>query len=341
MLAAWKHAGDPADLARRADGALDRFAPVKEIAQIGAAIGREFSWELIAAVAPHSEPELDQALVQLTASGLAFQQGAPPDAIYTLKHALVKDAAYDSLLRSRRQQLHGKIARVIEERLPQIEATEPELLAHHYTEAKLPDRAIPLWRKAGSLALNRSALVEAIAHLNKGMDLVAVLPPSAERDGSELDLRTLLGTAWIALKRWAAQEVWDSLHPALALANSLRRNDALVGILWGLFIHVMCRGRVAESLRWVARMQEAAETYNDPDLLIIGHEAAVTAYGWLGNPIKIREHADRLLALYGGERDARLVDILNHDPKTMSLVFSAVATWMLGYPEQALRVSDA
>ena len=302
---------------------LDRFAPVKEIAQIGATIGREFSYELIAAVAPHSKPELDQALAQLTASGLAFQQGTPPDAVYTFKHALVQDAAYDSLLRRRRQELHGRIARVIEEQFPDIEATEPELLAHHYTEAKQPEKAIPLWQKAGSLALGRMALAEAIAQLKKGLELVAALQPSAERDGVELDLRMLLGTACMALKGWQVQEVWDSLFPALGLANALRRNDALLPILWGLFRHVLARGRVAESLRWVTQLMNAAETYGDPDLLILGHFAAVYAHYWLGDPIKTREHADQLLTLYSEERHGHLVGILNHDPKTMSLSFSA------------------
>jgi class 3 adenylate cyclase/predicted ATPase len=320
---------------------LDRFAPVKEIAQIGAAIGREFSWELIAAVAPHSKPKLDQALAQLTASGLAFQQGAPPDAVYAFKHALVQDAAYDSLLRRRRQELHGKIAKAIEERWPHIEATEPELLAQHYTEAKQPEKAIPLWQKAGSLALKRMALTEAIAHLNQGLELVAALPASAERDGTELDLRTLLGTAWIALKGWAAQEVWDNLDPALGLANTLRRSDALAPIFWGLFTHVLCRGRVAESMRWVTQLMNAAETSHDPDLLIVGHLAAVTAYFWLGDPIKTREYADRVLAFYSEERHGHLLDILNHDPKTHSLIYSAQSTWMLGFPEQAARISDA
>jgi predicted ATPase len=323
---------------------LDRFTPVKEIAQIGAAIGREFSYELIAAVGPHSRPELDQALAQLTQSGLAFQQGAPPDAVYTFKHALVQDAAYDSLLRARRQQLHGKIARVIEERWPQTEATEPELLAHHYTEAKLLPKAIPLWQKAGSLALGRMTLTEAIAHLNKGLELSAALPPSPERDGSELDLRVLLGTAWMALKGPQVQEVWDSLHPALGLANSLHGTVALLPILWGLFIHVMCRGRVAESLRWVEQLMSAAENYSDSDLLIVGHLAAVNAYYWLGDPMKTLEHADRVLALYSDERHIHLVDILNHDPKTHGLVFSALSTWMLGHPEQAVgtnRAADA
>jgi class 3 adenylate cyclase/tetratricopeptide (TPR) repeat protein len=320
---------------------LDRFAPVKEIAQIGAAIGREFSYELIAAVSAHARPELDQALAQLTASGLAFQQGTPPDAVYTFKHALVQDAAYDSLLRRRRQELHGRIAKVIEERFPNIEATEPELLAHHCTEAKQPEKAIPLWRKAGSLALGRLALAEAIAHLNNGLELIAALPASAERDGRELDLRTLLGTAYTALKGWAAKEVWDSLQPALRLALSLHRNDALAPILWGLHAHVTNSGRVAESLRWVAQLMDAAEASGDPDLLIVGSFGAVTANMELGDLIKTREHADRMLALYREERQAHLAGILNLDPKTMTLIFSARSTWMLGYPDQAVRITDA
>jgi hypothetical protein len=319
---------------------LDRFAPVKEIAQIGAAIGREFSYELIAAVAPHSKPELDQALAQLVGSGLAFQQGTPPDAVYTFKHALVQDAAYDSLLRRRRQELHGRIAKVIEERWPVTEATEPTLLAHHYTEAKLPEKAIPLWQQAGGLALKRMALAEAIAHLNRGLELVAAQPPTAERDGSELDLRTLLGTAWMALRGYPAQQVWDSFFPALALAHALRRNDALLPILHGLFTHVLCRGRVAETLGWAEQAMNAAKTHGDPDLLIVGHHIAMGAYFWLGNPIKSREHADRVSALYSEERHAHLVGMLNHDLNTLSLVFSALSTWMLGYPERAARLWD-
>jgi predicted ATPase len=144
----------------------------------------------------------------------------------------------------------------------------------------------------------------------------------------------------MALRGWAAQEVWDSLHPALGLAHSLRRNDALLPLLYGLFIHVLCRGRVAESLRWVTQLMDAAEAYHDPDLLILGHHAAVVAHSWLGDPIKAREHADRVLALYSDERHVYLARILNNDPKANSFVYSTLSTWMLGYPEQALRISD-
>ena len=171
---------------------LDRFTPVKEIAQIGAAIGREFSYELIAAIAPMPQAQLDDALAQLTASGLAFRRGTPPDAIYTFKHALVQDAAYDSLLKSRRQELHAKIARVIEARFPNIKITEPEVLAHHLAAADCRGSHSAL-AEAGELALKRMALAEAIAHLNQGLELVSTLPPTAERDASEFGLRTLLG----------------------------------------------------------------------------------------------------------------------------------------------------
>jgi len=320
---------------------LDRFAPVKEIAQIGAAIGREFSYEVIAAVTARPRPELDQAFAHLVESGLAFQQGTRPDTVYTFKHALVQDAAYDSLPKRRRQELHGKIARVIEQRFPNIEATEPELLAHHYTVAKQPLKAIPLWQKAGSIALTRMALTEAIAHLNKGLDLVAALPSSAERDGKELVMRIFLGTAWIALNFAPVQEVWDSLHPALGLAKSLRRNDALMPILWGLHAHVVTTGRVAESLGWVAQTLDAAEVYHDGDLLIVGHTNAVVSYFYLGELMKTREHAGKVLALYTEERHGPMVGLLNQDLKTFTLTWMALSTWMLGYPEQAVKISDA
>ena len=245
------------------------------------------------------------------------------------------------LLKARRKKLHGKIAKVIEEHLPNVGATEPELSAHHYTEAKQPEKAIPLWQKAGSLALNRMALAEAIAHLNKGLDLVAALPASPERDGKEVHLRVLLGTAWTALKGWPAEEVWDSFFPALGLAHALRRNDALLPIVWGLFIHVLTRGRIAELLRWVTQLMNAAETYGDPELLIVGHVGAVMAHFVLGDPIKTQVHADRVLALYSAERHGHLADILNHDPQTVSLIYSATSTWMRGFPEAAVRISDA
>jgi class 3 adenylate cyclase len=319
---------------------LDRFMPVKEVAQIGAAIGREFSYELIAAVAPISQIQLDDALAQLSACGLAFRRGTPPDAIYTFKHALVQDAAYDSLLKSRRQELHGKIARVIEQRFPNIKDTEPEVVAHHLTAAGLAEVAIPLWRTAGELALKRMALTEAIAHLNKGLDLLGTLPRSSQRDTNELELRTRLGPAWLALKGWPTPEVWSSLHPALALAKSLKRYDALLPVLWGLTSNVETQGRVAEALEWAAEMLDIAKGTGDADLLITGHGLACACNCFAGEFTKALEHADQVQHLYDAEKHRHLADILYRDPKTSAGIFGSISTWILGYPDRAMRMSD-
>ena len=330
----------PATLRDSLMARLDRFMPVKEVAQIGAAIGREFSYELIAAVAPMPQSQLNDALVQLCTSGLAFRRGTPPDALYSFKHALVQDAAYDSLLKSRRKELHEKIARVIEQRFPNIEATEPEVLAHHLTVAGLAEAAIPLWQVAGELAMKRLALAEAISHLDEGLELVFTLPWSSQRDVSELGLRSLLGTAWMARKGWATQEVWTSLHPALALAKSLERHDAMPPIFWGLTSHVHSQGRVRESLRWVEEALDIAKTTGDADLLIASHAMACTSYCCAGNFTKGLEHADKVLNLYDDEKHRHLAEILNEDLKTVAGIFGSMCTWILGYPDRALRLSN-
>jgi class 3 adenylate cyclase/tetratricopeptide (TPR) repeat protein len=319
---------------------LDRFMPVKEIAQIGAAIGREFSYELIEAVAPMPQAQLDDALAQLGASGLAFRRGTPPGAVYTFKHALIQDAAYESLLKSRRQELHAKIARVMGQRFPAIKTTEPEVLAHHLTAAGLAEAAIPLWQAAGELALKRMALTEAVAHLDRGLELVSALPRSSQRDTSELGLRTNLGTAWTALKGWPSPEVWTSLHPALALAKSPGSHDALAPILRGLFSHVVSQGRIAEALPWAQEMLDLAKAAGDADLLITGHDMAHTGYFFAGELARAVEHADNVLDLYDDIEHRHIADLLNQDPKTAAGIYASICTWTLGYPDRALRMSN-
>ena len=331
----------PATLRDSLMARLDRSPAAKEIAQIGAAIGHEFSYELIAAVAPQSKTELDSALNQLTESGLAFRRGNLPEAHYTFKHALVQDAAYDSLLKSRRQALHAKIARVLEEHFPATKDTEPELLAHHLTAAGETETAIGYWQMAGKLALKRMALKEAISHLNKGMELIGTLAKSAQRDAGELDLRTPLGTAWLALKGWAAPEVRSSFHPALGLAKSLGRHEALVPIYFGLCSNVMAQGRITESVDWVNEMLVTAEATGDPDLVIVGHRLACTSSYFRGELTQSREHGDRVLALYREEKHRHLADIMNIDPKTSVGIYVSLGTWILGYPDRAVQVSDA
>ena len=229
---------------------------------------------------------------------------------------------------------------MIEQRFPNVKATEPEVLAHHLIAAGLTEAAITLWQAAGELALQHLALTEAISHLNQGLELVSALSRPSKRDASELELRTRLGTAWMGLVGWAAPEVWTSLHPALALAKSLERHDALVPIFWGLTSYIMTQGRVAESLPWVGEMLRIAEEFCGADLLVTGHALACDCYSWAGEFPKVLEHADKVFELYDVEKHHHLANILHTDPKTMAGGHASVCTWILGYPDRALRLSQ-
>ena len=231
-------------VARLAHGAARPTRPRKEGAQIGAAIGREFSYELVAAVAPGPKAVLKHALERLTASGLAFRRGTPAEATYSFKHALVQDAAYNSLLWRKRQELHAKIARAIEERFPNIKATQPEVLTHHYTRAGLFKQGAAYWLEAGQKALSGMALTEAVAHLEAGLGVIGNLPASEARDRSELECRVLLGTAWEAYRGWPAPQLAEVLTPALPLARAARQPKLLAPTLWGLWVQMMSVGPV-------------------------------------------------------------------------------------------------
>lgn len=334
------HIAIPATLRDSLMARLDRFAPVKEIAQIGAAIGREFSHELITAVAPLPPAEVTEALSRLAESGLAFRRGTPPDATYTFKHALVQDAAYDSLLKSRRRDLHARIAQAIQERFPTIAQNEPEVLARHYTLGGQLQSAIPLWQKAGEVALERMALAESISHFKEGLALIETLPGSTERDASELAMRVPLGTASQALKGWWDQEIWNSLYPALELAKSLGRNDALLPILTALAFNVLTQGRISEAAHWVNETLETASASGDPDMLVAGNMIATCYQFFVGNPTEVLKHAAKVEALYDEEKHGHLVELLNIDPKTMAGCYAAICTWILGYPERSIQLID-
>jgi predicted ATPase len=180
---------------------------VREIGQIGAAIGRDFSYSLLRAVAGRDETALTQALAQLEQSELVFRRGELPEAVYSFKHALVRDAAYESLLKSRRQPLHGKIAHALEEEFADIVVSQPEIVAYHFTEAGLVDTAIDYWLKAGQHAARRSANAEALNHLARGFELLPKVDDPMLRNKSELLLQTLLGHSLLATKGWSVESV--------------------------------------------------------------------------------------------------------------------------------------
>jgi predicted ATPase len=289
-------------------------------------------------VAPGPKAVLKHALERLTASGLAFRRGTPAEATYSFKHALVQDAAYDSLLKSKRQELHAKIARAIEERFPNIKATQPEVLAHHYTRAGLFKQGAAYWLEAGQKALSRMALTEAVAHLEAGLGVIGNLPASEARDRSELECRVLLSTAWAAYRGWPAPQLAEVLKPALPLARAARQPKLLAPTLWGLWVQMMSVGPVAESLVWAEELLSAGEDLADEELLLVGHMAVMVTNFWLGNPLVVERHARAIMERYVQERHGQIVKSVNHDPKTLAGIYLPLVLWMLGYPDRAVAI---
>jgi class 3 adenylate cyclase/predicted ATPase len=332
----------PATLRDSLMARLDRYMPVKEIAQIGAAIGREFSYELVAAVAPRAKAELEDALERLTASGLAFRRGTPPDATYTFKHALVQDAAYDSLLKSRRQELHRKIARVIEERFPNIKTTEPEVLAHHLTTAHLAEAAIPLWRAAGELSMRRMALTEAISHLTRGLEVISTLPPSSGRDAGELELRTLLGAALIATRGFASPEVEQTYGRARVLCRQMGDTPKIFPVLFGLWAFYLVRADLPATRELVDQLWQLARGAQDSALLSVAHRAMATTFHFQGEFVLAQEHEVQGIALYDSQEHSSLALLYGEHPAVVCQCFAAHDLWYLGYPDRALvSIQDA
>lgn len=319
---------------------LDRREGVRDLAQIGACIGRVFSYELLAAVSAKKGRELEDELEQLTWTELVFRRGTPPDATYTFKHALVQDAAYDSLLKSKRQQLHARIADVLELGFPDSVANEPELLAHHRTEAGHLTAAIPLWRRAGEAALARVALQEAVAYLEKGLAIVERLPPSADRDGLELSLREPLHSARLRWRGWAASEVGVNATAILWLAQRQRQPQSLLIGLWGMWINTITQGRVAESPVWARRLLAEGIQTGDTDMQIFGHRALLSSHFYLGELRQALEQRDRILVLYDPRQAARWMELTGNDTKTAMGIFASQAIWMLGAPDGAAQLSE-
>ena len=224
---------------------LDRLASVKEVAQIGACIGREFDHELLAAVVSMPEAELAAALDRLVAAELVFRRGFPPATTYLFKHALVRDAAYESLLKRRRQELHARIATSIEARFPQLVEAQPELVARHFGEAGLAEKAIPYWLRAGHLAAARSANMEAIAHLRSGLECAQALVPGAPRSRFELSLQLALGGPLIATRGFASSEAEAAYQRAEELSRELQSEADLFAALRGLGYVYQVRANLA------------------------------------------------------------------------------------------------
>ena len=243
---------------------LDRLGPAaKEVAQIGAAMGREFDFGLLALVTGLPEQQLREALDRLTNAGLLFVRGAPPESSYIFKHALVQDAAYGTLLRSRRQHLHSRVAAILEERFPEIMVVQPELLAQHCAAAGLAEKAVAYRLKAGQQALASSAMAEAVSQARKGLGVLAGLPDGPWRLQQELDLQTTLGSALVATKGWAETEVAETLTRVRTLAEQIYRPEYLVSLIASQWTFHQVRAQHKLTLSLGEQLEQIGEAQND------------------------------------------------------------------------------
>jgi len=330
----------PASLQASLLARLDRLAPVREMAQIGAALGRSFSHELISAVAAMPRQKVDGALAQLVSAELVFQRGTPPDAEYTFKHALVQDAAYSTMLRGRRQQIHARIATTLESQFPEIVTTQPQLMAHHCAEAGFNEKAVSYRLKSGQQALARSAMTEAVSQLHRGLELLANMPEGSRPVLQELDLQIALGRALMATRGYSAPEVADTLVRARALAEQSDRPDRLVPLLYSQWGFHMVRAEHGLAVSLARQMEKLGETTKDQVTLLLGHYihgASCYFRGEFGT-------ARALLELCDGLRSpaARAVcaGIAVADPHAASLSHLAVTLAFLGDVDQARARAD-
>jgi class 3 adenylate cyclase/predicted ATPase len=318
---------------------LDRLATVREVAQLGATLGKEFSYELIQAVSPLDEETLQKELAQLVEAEFLYQRGLPPQARYTFKHALIQDAAYQSLLKGKRQQYHQQIAQVLEERFPETKETQPELLAHHYTEAGLIAQAIPYWQQAGQRAVRRSAYAEAISHLTKGLELLKALPDTPDRAQQELTLQIALGGPLIVTKGHASSEVGNAFARARELCRQIGETPQLFPVLMGLRSFYTVQGELQTARELGEQLLRLAERVQDPALLLEAHYALGVPLNLLGEFILARAHFEQSIALYDPQQHGSHAFLYGQDPGVGCRSFAAQVLWLLGYPDQALKKS--
>jgi predicted ATPase len=316
---------------------LDRLSTARELAQLGAVLGRELSYELLQAVALVDETTLQQGMRQLVDAELVYQRGLPPRSRYVFKHALIQDAAYQSLLKSTRQQYHQRIAQVLAEHFSEIAETQPELLAQHYTEAGLAEHAMPYWQRAGERAAGRSAHAEAIGHFRQALAVLALLPDTPERAQQALTLHRALGASLLATSGFAAPEVEHVYTRARALCQRLGDAREIGPVLFGLWGFYHVRGNLRTARELAEQLLTLAQGQHDPALLLQAHRALGDTLFQLGEFVMARAHLEQGIALYNPQQHRTHIFLYGQDPGMGCRVFTALVLWVLGYPNQALQ----
>jgi class 3 adenylate cyclase/predicted ATPase len=319
---------------------LDQLNTAKEMAQLGAVLGREFSYAMLQLVSSQDEATVQAGLAQLVEAELLYRRGWPPRATYRFKHALIQDAVYASLLRSTRQQVHQQVAQLMEARFPELVETQPELVAHHYTAGGCSEQAIGYWQQAGQRVLQRSANQEALRHLTTGLELLHALPETPARDQQELAVQMVLGPAVMAIKGSAAPEAEGAYTRARQLCHQLGEERQLFPVLWGLCRFYYIRAEYQTAREVGEQLLTLAQQEHDAARLLAAHQALGTTLYFLGEFTASLTHLDQGLALTDPAQEAALAVRYGLSPSVQCLSFSARDLWYLGYPDQGLSRSQ-
>ncbi len=319
---------------------LDRLGPAKSVAQLGAVLGRRFSYALLHAVAQRDDLDLQRALGPLVEAELVYQQGFPPQATYVFKHALIQEVAYQSLVRPTRQHYHQRIAQVLAAQFPETAETQPELLAYHYTEAGLPAQAVPYWQQAGQCAVERSANVEAVSHFTQGLEVLKLLPATRERAQQELTLQLALGLPLLMSKGHTAPEVVHAYSRARELCREVGESPQLFSALGGLWRFYLNRANLQTARELAEQSFTLAQRLPEPALLEEAHLMLGSTLFFLGEPVPARTHLEQGIVLYDPQQHRSRTLSSGIDPGVVGLSRMAWTLWMLGYAEQALTRSQ-
>jgi predicted ATPase len=326
----------PATLQDSLMARLDRLMTGKVIAQLGATISRQFSYALLHAVSQVDEMMLQHELGRLVEAEIVYQRGVPPQATYTFKHALIQDAAYESLLRSTRQHYHQQIAQVLEAQFPETAEAQPELLAHHCTEAGLIAQAVGYWKKAGQSAVQRSAHVEAISHLTKGLELLTTLPETPEHTQREVDMLIALGASLLATKGSGAPAVEHTYLRAQHLCEQLEAPHQLFPVLRGLWNYYLIRAEYQTAHALGEQLLTLAQQAQDAAMLVTAHRVLGTTLCCLGAVALASRHFAQGIALYDAQQHRALAFLHGEDAGVICCSRGAWALWCLGYPDQGV-----
>jgi class 3 adenylate cyclase/predicted ATPase len=349
LSGAWRQLAIPATLTDSLMARLDRMGPFKKIAQIGATIGREFSYETLHAVASTQAEQIEPALNHLEEAGLIVRRGHPPEALYSFKHVMIQNAAHDSLLHSERRKLHARIAQVLTEMYPEKTEREPELLAHHLTESGESEGAASFWLKAGKQAAKAGANLEAIGHLRRGLGVVQANARMQGADEMELELRIALGNALIAAKGYAVQEVEENYIRALELGQQLDDDEKAFAATRGLWVCHFIRADLTrahdlsvELLKFAKRERliERTEPAQQTGYLIEAHRSIAMTMLYRGRFAASQHHLHRCINLYSPDLHSDLMERHGTDPGVVSLSYLGYLLWFLGRPDAARQHSE-